>query len=182
MGIHEQGAVSVGGGLIFRRTDARLTRLYEEQVPGAARLAFLITGDRSVAEDLAHEAFIRVARKWEDIRHPSAVSGYMRTTVVNLARSHFRHAQLERRYLERQRAAGEPPLVDPPDFEQRDALLAELGRLPLRQRTAVVLRYYEDLSEHQTGDAMGCSDAAVRSLVARAMETLRQRLGTGSQR
>ena len=78
----------MGGGLIFRRTDARLTRLHEEQVPGAARLAFLITGDRSLAEDLAHEAFMRVARKWEDIRHPAAVSGYMRTTVVNLARSH----------------------------------------------------------------------------------------------
>ena len=172
----------MGGGLIFRRIDARLTRLYTEQVPGAARLAFLITGDRALAEDLAHEAFIRVARKWEDIRHPAAVSAYMRSTVVNLARGHFRHAQVERRHLERQRSAGEASMVDPPDFEQRDALLDELGRLPLRQRTAVVLRFYEDLSEHQTADAMGTSDAAVRSLVARAMETLRQRLGTGSQR
>ena len=172
----------MGGGLIFRRTDARLARLYAEQVPAAVKLAFLITGDRALAEDLAHEAFIRVARKWEDIRHPSSVSGYMRATVVNLARGHFRHAQVERRHLERQRASAEPSRVEPPDIEQRDLLLAELGRLPLRQRTAVVLRYYEDLSEHQTGDVMGCSDAAVRSLVARAMETLRQRLGSGSQR
>lgn len=172
----------MGGGLIFRRTDARLTRLYEEEVPGAAKLAFLITGDRSLAEDLAHEAFLRVARKWEDIRHPAAVSGYMRSTVVNLARSHFRHAQVERRHLEVKRSAGPASLADPPDIEQRDFLLAELGRLPLRQRTAVVLRYYEDLSEHQTADAMGCSDAAARLLVARAMETLRERLGTGSQK
>lgn len=108
----------MGGGLLFRRTDARLTRLYTEQVPGAARLAFLITGNRALAEDLAHEAFIRVARKWEDIRHPAAVSAYMRSTVVNHARSHFRHAQVERRHLERQRSAGEASMVNPPDFDR----------------------------------------------------------------
>jgi RNA polymerase sigma factor (sigma-70 family) len=66
--------------------------------------------------------------------------------------------------------------VDEPDHGRRDELRAAPSALPARQRAAVVLRYYADLSEHQTGDALGCSAAAVRSMVARAMDSLRERI------
>jgi RNA polymerase sigma factor (sigma-70 family) len=66
--------------------------------------------------------------------------------------------------------------VSEPDQGRRDELRTALRALPARQRAAVVLRYYADLSEEQTGEALRCSPAAVRSMVARAMETLRERI------
>jgi RNA polymerase sigma factor (sigma-70 family) len=69
--------------------------------------------------------------------------------------------------------------VDPPDVGARDELRAALATLPMRQRAAVVLRYYRDLPEQQVAQALGCSVTAARSLVFRAMETLRTQISRG---
>jgi RNA polymerase sigma factor (sigma-70 family) len=81
---------------------------------------------------------------------------------------------VERRFLEHQL---EPPATEPTELSERDRTRRALAALPLRQRTAVVLRYFEDLSEAQTADIMGCRPGAVKSLVSRAMSTLRTTLG-----
>ena len=89
---------------------------------------------------------------------------------MNLARSYHRRRTIERRYAERQVVA---TTEAPPDLSGRDEIRDALMALPIRQRTAVVLRYCEDLSEDQTAELMRCRPAAVRSLVARGVGNLR---------
>src|SRR6059058_2058925 len=89
----------------------RLGELYRRHAPDAVRLAYLLTGDRALAEDLAQEAFVRMFGRFRDLRNPDAFGAYLRKTVVNLSRSHFRRAKVERAYLERE--AGAPRPVGP---------------------------------------------------------------------
>lgn len=154
------------------RQASRLEELYERHAPTAVRLAYLVTADPELARDVAQDAFVRVAGRFRHLRFPDAFDAYLRRTVVNLCLSHFRHEKVERQFLERA-AAAPGPTVDPPDLGARDDLARALRRLPVRQRTAIVLRYYEDLTEEGVASAMGCSAAAARSLVSRGMETLR---------
>lgn len=153
----------------------RLSELYERHAPAAGRLAFLLTGDRTLAEDLVQDAFVRVVGRFAHLRVPDAFDVYLRRTIVNLHTSQLRRRRTERTYLERQRDASDPGEVMS-DVGEREELWRAVLELPTRQRAAVVLRFYEDLSEHQTAEALRCSTAAAKSLVARAMETLRKRV------
>ena len=155
------------------RTD--LDDLYVRHRRGAVRVASLITGDADLAQDIAHDAFLRSVGRFRHLRQPEAFEAYLRRAVVNACTSHFRRRKVEIAYV-RGQVAARLPAFDGPDHERRDELRVALSALPARQRAAVVLRYYADLSEHQAGEALGCSDAAVRSMVARAMETLRERI------
>jgi RNA polymerase sigma-70 factor (sigma-E family) len=154
------------------RRASRLEELYERHADEAVRLAYLITSDRELARDLAQDAFVRVAGRFRHLRYPDAFDAYLRRTVVNLCMSHFRHQRVEREHLEREGA--EPDrIAEQPELGTRDELRRALRRLPIRQRTAIVLRYYEDLPEQEVASAMRCSVPAARSLVSRGMETLR---------
>src|ERR1700693_1679378 len=149
----------------------RLGELYVRHAPGAMRLAYLLTGDRALAEDLVQDAFVRLAGRFLDLRDPKGFEAYLRTTVVNLARAHFRHRKVETAYLKRD--AGRPqPETAGPDLGTREAMRLALYRLSDRQRAAIVLRYYEDLSEAQTAEILGCRPGTVKSLVSRGMQTL----------
>jgi RNA polymerase sigma-70 factor (sigma-E family) len=149
-----------------------LADLYVRNAPAALRLAYFLTGDRELAEDLVQDAFVRLAGRFRHLRRPDAFDSYLRRTIVNLFNSFLRRLRLERRQLamergeERSHATREDPGRD-------DALWRALRSLPQRQRTAVVLRFYEDLSERATADLMRCSTGAVNQLVARAITTLR---------
>jgi len=154
----------------------RLEDLYAAHGPEAVRLAFLLTGDRDLAEDLAQDAFVRVARRFGDLRGPEAFGPYLRKTVVNLCKGHWRRRKVERSYLARATASSAAS-TELPDIGLRDALWGQVQALPHRQRAAIVLRFYEDLSEQQTADLLDCSPGAARALVARAMETLRANVG-----
>ena len=154
-------------------TGGRLGELYRQHAPDAARLAYLITGDRALAEDLVQEAFVRMFGRFRDLRNPDAFGAYLRKTVVNLSRSHFRRVRVERDYLQRQRVGTVAP---EPELGARDEMWRALHRLSERQRTAIVLRYYEDLSEAETADAMRCPVGTVKSLVSRGIERLRQEM------
>ncbi len=154
-----------------------LAELYERNAPGAVRLAYLLTSDPHLAQDIAQEAFVRVAGRFRHLRSPDAFDAYLRRTVVNLCNSHFRHQRVVRAALERE-AGLVPRAVDGPDVGLREELRSALHRLPARQRAALVLHYYEDLSEEQLADAMGCSISAARSLVAHGKETLRTLIGS----
>jgi RNA polymerase sigma-70 factor (sigma-E family) len=151
-----------------------LSDLYVRQLPGAIGLAYLLTGDRSLAEDIAQEAFVRLTGRFAHIRSPEGFDAYLRKTVVNLSLSNLRHRRVERSFAER--ALGQAPPLPPemPDVTLQEELWEALRQLPHRQRTAVVLRYFEDLSERQSAEILRCSVPALRSLVARAMESLRQ--------
>jgi RNA polymerase sigma-70 factor, ECF subfamily len=152
----------------------RLAELYERHVGRAVALATLVGGDADAAEDIAHEAFIRTAGRLSGLRDPSAFDGYLRRTVVNLCRARARRASIERRYLRwLVQREGESPHSR---TEDQDVLWRALRDLPHRQRAAVVLRYFEDLSEEQAADALRCSPRAVNALVSRAMAALRERI------
>jgi RNA polymerase sigma-70 factor (sigma-E family) len=166
------GAPARREGALTRTEGGRLAELYEAHAPDAARLAYLLTGDRALAEDLVHEAFVRLFGRFRELRNPDAFGAYLRTTVVNLARSHFRRRRVERAYLERQ---GRPDPA-PRDVSGREELWQALHRLRPRQRAAIVLRYYEDLTEAQTADVMGCAVGTVKSLVSRGVDRLRVEL------
>lgn len=168
--------MSQGTGIVRTVVEDRtdLDDLYVRHTPGAVRLAALITGDPDQAQDIAHDAFLRSVGRFRHLRQPEAFEAYLRRAVVNACTSHFRRRKVEAAYLRRQR--GTSGAVHEPDHGRRDELRAALSALPPRQRAAVVLRYYADLSEQQAGEALGCSASAVRSMVARAMETLRERI------
>lgn len=154
------------------RAAHKVGALYDAHIAGAVRFAFLVCGDAALAQDLAHDAFIRVAAKVGTLRSPDKVGPYLRTAIVNAYRTHLRKLQRERHHLERAHAGAEGP-AEQPDVETRDEVRSALQQLPPRRRAAVVLRYYEDMTEQQTADVLGCSVPAVKALVARGLETLR---------
>jgi RNA polymerase sigma-70 factor (sigma-E family) len=151
----------------------RLGELYAAHAPDATRLAYLLTGDRALAEDLVHEAFVRLFGRFRDLRNPDAFASYLRTAVVNLARSHFRRRKVERVYLERE---GRRPDPVPAEAGGRQEMWDALQRLRPRQRAAIVLRYYEDLTEAQAAEILGCAVGTVKSLVSRGIDRLREEL------
>jgi RNA polymerase sigma-70 factor (sigma-E family) len=150
----------------------RLAELYVRHAAEAIRLAYMLTGDRQLAEDLVQDAFVKLAGRLVHLRDPGAFDAYLRRTIVNLTNSYFRRKRLERAYLKR--SAAEPPSYgDAPDTDRRDELWNGLQRLPARQRTAIVLRIYEDLAEQQVAEILGCRPGTVRSLVSRGLAELR---------
>jgi RNA polymerase sigma-70 factor (sigma-E family) len=150
-----------------------LAETYVRSAPEAIRLAYLLTGDRALAEDLAQEAFVRFVARLHYIRDHHAVDAYLRRTIVNLSRNYFRRRAVERSFLERQAGQRQPEHLEP-DVSMHQAMRAALLALPVRQRAAIVLRYYEDLPETQIADILRCRPATVRSLVSRGLQALRQ--------
>jgi RNA polymerase sigma-70 factor (ECF subfamily) len=135
----------------------------------------LYCGDRHVAEEMAQEALLRACRDWPRIRRLGSPGGYTRRIAVNLATSHFRRRQAERRATERlaARDTGEPATADPADgLAVRQALL----RLPPKQRMAVVLRFYLDLPVAEVAAATGVPLGTAKSLLSRATPLLEQHL------
>ncbi len=144
--------------------------------PEAGRLAYLLVGDTDAAQDIAQEAFVRVGPRLRWLRDPEKARFYLRTTVINLCRAHWRRRERERS----QQTVDQRRLVQAdhgPRVDQRDEMVAALLKLPLRQRSALVLRFYEDLSEHQTAEILGCPVGTVKSSVSRALQTLREEFG-----
>jgi RNA polymerase sigma-70 factor (sigma-E family) len=152
--------------------------LYVRHASDAVRLAYLLTGDLAIAEDLVQDAFVRMAGRLVHLRDVGAFDAYLRRTIVNLSNSYFRRKRVERGYLARERGAIARPPVSLPDrsVEQHDELWRALGRLSTRQRIAIVLRFYEDLPEREVADILRCRPGTVKSLVSRGLETLRDEI------
>ena len=155
-------------------TSDRLTVLYTTHYRGLVRLAAYLTGDRDNAEEVVQDAYVKVLGRWGGVRDLDKGEAYLRQAVVNLSRSRMRHLVV----VERKAPAAAPDIASAETgaLQQldRDAVVAALAALPRRQREAVVLRYYADLSEAQIAEAMGVSPGAVKSHVSRAMAALRR--------
>lgn len=162
-----------------RITGGRLADLFQTHASDAVRLAYLLTGDRDLAQDLVQDAFVRLCGRFIDLRHPDGFSHYLRRTIVNLATSHFRRRKTERAYVEREGRHPRSEEVEH-DPETREALWHSLRVLSKRQRAAIVLRFYEDLSEAETAEILGCRPGTVKSLVSRGIETLRAEVRGGT--
>jgi RNA polymerase sigma-70 factor (sigma-E family) len=169
--------------VVDRRRDidtGRLGELYLRHADEAVRLAYLLTGDNALAEDLVQDAFVRLAGRLVHLRDPGAFHAYLRRTVVNLSNSHFRRRKVERAYLERAKGAAAVAQgavwSSGRSVEDREDLWRALGTLSGRQRAAIVLRFYEDLPERQVAEILRCRPGTVKSLVSRGLETLRNEI------
>jgi RNA polymerase sigma-70 factor (sigma-E family) len=159
-----------------RTADEAVRMLYSTHWHQLVRLATLLTRDASVAEELVQDAFVSLHRRWSSLADPGAAHGYLRTTVVNNARSALRHRGVEERY----RQPGPP---EPSGPEERavqateDArVMAALRSLSRRQQEVLVLRYYADLSEQEIAATLGMSRGAVKSHAHRGIVALREAL------
>lgn len=153
-----------------------LGELYEAHALWAFRFAYMLTGVREVAEDLVQESFLRAFNQPMAVREGEAFPGYLRTTILNAARGHFRRKRIERLSIRRLALLDRIPAAPPHDVGQREHLWRALQRLPYRQRAALVLRYYEDLSERDAAQALGTSVPAIKALVSRGTKALRAEL------
>lgn len=136
--------------------------LYEQQFGAMVRLAVALTDSEAAAEDVVQEAFVRVHARWDRIDLPTA---YLRRTVVNACRSVGRRAT-------RERTAGAQ--LAPVISQEADELFDALAMLPSRQRAALVLQFYEGLSQAEIADVLGCREGTVASLVHRGLAQLRR--------
>jgi RNA polymerase sigma-70 factor (sigma-E family) len=170
------GTETTNGAKVGPSRVGRLEELYERHAPAAMRLAYFLTGNRELAADLVQDAFVKLAGRFRHLHVPDAFEAYLRRTIVNLHSSHLRRMRLERRELARQRRI-EPAEGPDVDVAERDAVWAALGMLPRRQRAAIVLRFYEDLTERETAEVLGCSVGAAKQLVRRGLTVLRDRIG-----
>jgi RNA polymerase sigma-70 factor (sigma-E family) len=146
------------------RWDDDLVRLYERHYDGLVRLAYLVSGEPAVAEEVVQEAFVKAHRSWDRVRDPLP---YLRTAVVNGCRSWGRRQKLER---ERRPRPPEPARQEP------DELWDALATLKDRPRAAVVLRYYADLPDAEIAEILDCRLATVRTTIHRALAALRKEI------
>jgi RNA polymerase sigma-70 factor (sigma-E family) len=162
---------------------AAVTALYREHALGLTRLALVMVRDRQAAEDIVQDAFCGLHRHWSRLRDQDRALPYVRSAVLNGCRSEFRRHKAGRAgrggyegYIPPTWSAESAALAG----AERREVLAALLRLPTRQREALVLRFYLDLSEADTASAMRISRGTVKSTVARGLAALRQLLGEQS--
>ena len=156
--------------------DLAVTELYALHYRALVRLAALLVRDIPTAEEVVQDSFVAMHGGWQRLRDAEKALAYLRQAVVNRSRSVLRHRTVVDKNLQKA-----PP--DMPSAEhgalvllERHAVVAALRELPDRQREAIVLRYYADLSEAQIAAAMGISRGAVKSHTARGMTALRAAL------
>ena len=138
------------------------------------RTAVLLTGDQHAAEDLVQSALARLYLSWDRVRRRDALDAYVRRIMVNQHTSWWRRAWRHREVTVAELHDLPTQQTEASDgLAERDAVWQVVRRLPPRQRAAVVLRYYEDLSEAKTAEVLGCSVGTVKSQTSRAVATLR---------
>jgi RNA polymerase sigma-70 factor (sigma-E family) len=150
-----------------------VTELYEAHRNQLVRLAVMLVHDLQTAEEIVQDAFVAMHLAWRRIRDTEKALAYLRQTTVNKARSELRHRKVVEMH---------PPKPAPDEQSaehaaltllERSAVTSALRALPERQREAIVLRYYGDLSEADVAKSMGISKGAVKSHTARAMAALK---------
>ena len=141
--------------------------------PAMLRLAYTLTGNTSDAEDVVQDALSRALPRWDRISRVDNVDAYVRRMVINA------HTSWWRKWRRRESPTAEvtlPPVEEPGGLahDERDAIWLACGRLPDAQRTAIVLRYYEQLEYAEIAALTGVREGSVRSRVSRGLDALRQ--------
>jgi RNA polymerase sigma-70 factor (sigma-E family) len=151
----------------------RLADFASMHTVGLTRFAYLICGDRGLAEDLVQDAFVALYRRFGEVLPIDAPLAYARRSIVNGNTSHGRRRMNSETALS-DLPDGPDAAVDAVDHGEQDAMWRVLATLPERQRAVLVLRYYLDLPDHEIADALGCREGTVRSIAARAFAALRR--------
>ncbi len=142
---------------------ANFDDLYRAEYEPMVRLARGLVDAPAIAEEIVQDAFAKVYERWSRLDQPG---GYLRTAVVNGARSELRKREVRRRI-------GLRPFISPQP-ENQDYLLDALDQLSPRQKTALVLKFYADMSEKEIAQAMGVRPGTVKSATSRGLAELRK--------
>jgi RNA polymerase sigma-70 factor (sigma-E family) len=155
------------------KLDGEFREFMHARWPVMVRLAYGLTGDQGHAEDVAQAAFARAYASWTRVRRAGDPDAYVRQIVINENRNRFRKHRVPERLtdsLPESFVAGDAAR----SYDDRSVLVAALQRLGPRQRAVIVLRYWMDLTEHETAASLNCSVGTVKSQASRALATLRQ--------
>lgn len=156
----------------FADAEDGVVAVFQAEYDRVVRLAYVLVADAHVAEELAQEAFVRLWRHWRRLRDQEAAPGYVKQTVVNLARSRLRRRVLEVRHRVRAHEEGLEP-----DVAGRLDMVQALQALTPRQRECLALRYYEDLTVDETAEVLGVTPGTVKSQTHKALRRLEEVLG-----
>lgn len=159
-----------------RKSDAEAFSEFTSARSGSLfRTAYLVMGDYQLAQDLVQESLTKTYVAWSRLRDVNNAEAYTRRVIVTTSISWRRRKSFRERPADR---LPDPGVPDPTSLlPEQDELWVEVHRLPPRQRTAVVLRFCEDLSERQTAELMGCSVGSVKRQVSVALSKLREAMG-----
>jgi RNA polymerase sigma-70 factor (sigma-E family) len=178
--MHPDAASLEGGVPTSVDRDALVQHLFATEAAALVRLARLFTDDRTAAEDLVQEAFVRLHRAADRVRDPEHAAPYLRSIVLNLARDHNRRGLMSLRHRDAEQI-DRPPETLPADRIEADdrqrVILDALRDLPPRQRDCLVLRFYLELSGAEIADTLGISANSVKTHCRRGLEQLRDVLG-----
>jgi RNA polymerase sigma-70 factor (sigma-E family) len=153
-----------------------LARLFRDHYTGLVRLACVLVDDRESGEEIVQDAFVRLHINLDRVRDVDAVPAYLRSIVLNLARSRLRRRRVGRRH---QMARGNPgtSLEDLAALrEDQREVISALRTLPPRQQQCLVLRYYAELTEGEIATALGISTGSVKTHTSRGRAALAERL------
>jgi RNA polymerase sigma-70 factor (sigma-E family) len=140
------------------------------------RLAVLLVDDQATAEDIVHDAFTRLLHRIGDGAHVNQVLAYLRTAVVNGARSALRRRRTARAYISPHEPAADGPEGTVMLADEHRQVLVALSKLPRRQREVLALRYWADLSEADIADTLRISRGAVKSAASRGLDAVQRHL------
>jgi len=154
-------------------SDAEFTAFVHGTWASLYRTAYLLLGDRELAEDLVQTSLAKTYGSWRKVRDLDRAHGYARTVLVNTATEWFR----KKAWRNEIASTDLPEGGYEPDHTTRPMVIDALRDLPPRQRAVIVLRFYEDLSVQQTATALGCAEGTVKSQTSDALARLRQILG-----
>jgi RNA polymerase sigma-70 factor (sigma-E family) len=157
--------------------DADFSAYMSARQPALYRTAYLLAGDHAAAEDLLQNAFAKLYLSWDKVRDPAALDGYVRRVMVNENNSLWRRAWKRREHSTDPTSGALPETGrhDEYDDGMGGTLWSFVQTLPPKQRSVVVLRYYEQLSEAEIADVLGISPGTVKSQASRALAALRAR-------
>jgi RNA polymerase sigma-70 factor (sigma-E family) len=162
--------------------DERIATLFDAQYGRLRGLAFVLLGDDSAAEEIVMDVFLKAFSGWRQFRSVEQAPPYLRKMVVNGCRSAVRRKTIERQATHLLGSAPSGADLHPDRREESMDLWSAVADLPERQRTCVVLRYLEDLSEPQIAEVMDCSVGTVKSQLSRARQKLERSRGAAANR
>ena len=160
-----------------RDAASALEVLFRSEQRNLLRVATLLLGDRGAAEEVVQDAFVRLHLSWRRLRDPERAAAWLRTAVLNGARSQLRRRGVGRRHQEAPMDPAASAEAGALAGDEQARMLAALRQLPARQREALVLRYYADLSEAEIAAAMGVSAGSVKTHAHRGLAALATILG-----
>ncbi|GIH67816.1 SigE family RNA polymerase sigma factor [Sphaerimonospora thailandensis] len=156
--------------------DDEFSRYVKEARPALRRAAFLLSSDWHEAEDLVQRTLMAIHRHWDNLERRDKITGYARAVMIRLISSDRRTHRWSREVLHERPPEPEPSPDPYARVVDRLLLMNALAALGPRQRTAVVLRYWEDRSVEETAGVMGSEGSTVRSQTVRALAALRSAL------